>query len=58
MDPHVTRSLMCHTTDLNYHFALIPIIYVPISLRSYTRPMLNIKHDCFRDLEKKRKPNI
>ena len=58
MDPHVPRSLMCHTTDLSYHFALIAIIYVPIGLGSYTHPMLNIKHDYFRDQSKKRKPNI
>jgi hypothetical protein len=42
MDPHATRSLMCHTTDLNHHFALIHIIYVPRDLGRYTHPMLNI----------------
>jgi hypothetical protein len=38
----MTRSLMCHTTDLTHHFALIPIIYVPRGSESYFDPMFNI----------------
>jgi hypothetical protein len=33
---------MCHTTDLNHHFALISIIYVHRDLDRYTHSILNI----------------
>jgi hypothetical protein len=42
IDPHVTQSLMCHASDLNRHFALISIIYVPRYLEKYTNSILNI----------------
>ena len=42
IDPHVTQSLLSHASDLNRHFALISIIYVPRYLERYTNSILNI----------------
>jgi hypothetical protein len=42
IDLHVTQSLMCHASDLNRHFTLISIIYVPRYLERYTNSILNI----------------